>query len=44
VGDPFTFGYAITAHKAQGSQWRSVLVYDESIVFGAVVVTRNGGP
>lgn len=30
---PFAFGYAITCHKAQGSQWGSVLVIDESAVF-----------
>jgi exodeoxyribonuclease-5 len=29
------FGYAITAHKAQGSQWDRVLVIDESKVFRA---------
>lgn len=29
----FTFGYAITTHKAQGSQWDSVLIYDESRFF-----------
>jgi exodeoxyribonuclease-5 len=27
------YGYAITAHKAQGSQWDRVLVVDESAVF-----------
>jgi exodeoxyribonuclease-5 len=27
------FGYAITAHKAQGSQWPHVLVFDESSTF-----------
>lgn len=27
------FGYAITVHKAQGSEWESVLVIDESFVF-----------
>jgi ATP-dependent exoDNAse (exonuclease V) alpha subunit len=32
-GAPFAFGYAITCHKAQGSQWDSVLVIDESDVF-----------
>jgi exodeoxyribonuclease-5 len=32
-GDPFAFGYAITCHKSQGSQWDSVLVIDESKVF-----------
>ncbi len=34
-GEPFAFGYAITCHKAQGSQWDSVLVFDESFVFRA---------
>jgi exodeoxyribonuclease-5 len=29
----FDFGYAITCHKAQGSQWDNVLVIDESRVF-----------
>lgn len=28
-----TFGYAITVHKAQGSEWNNVLVFDESPVF-----------
>lgn len=31
-----TFGQAITVHKAQGSQWRNVLVVDESRVFGHI--------
>lgn len=26
----FDFGYALTVHKSQGSQWRDVIVYDES--------------
>lgn len=26
----FTYGYAMTCHKAQGSQWGHVIVYDES--------------
>lgn len=30
MANEFTFGYAITCHKAQGSQWDSVLVYDDS--------------
>lgn len=30
----FTFGLAITAHKAQGSQWSKVCVFDESSAFG----------
>lgn len=29
----FDFGYAITCHKSQGSQWDNVLVIDESRVF-----------
>lgn len=31
--DEFDFGYALTCHKAQGSQWDRVLVIDESFVF-----------
>jgi exodeoxyribonuclease-5 len=27
--NPFSFAYAITCHKAQGSQWDSVCVFDE---------------
>lgn len=29
----FAFGYALTCHKAQGSEWPSVLVFDESATF-----------
>lgn len=29
----FDYGYALTCHKAQGSQWGSVIVYDESGTF-----------
>jgi exodeoxyribonuclease-5 len=29
----FDYGYALTAHKAQGSQWSDVFVFDESYVF-----------
>jgi exodeoxyribonuclease-5 len=32
--EAFTYGYALTGHKAQGSQWGSVVVFDESFVFG----------
>lgn len=31
--EEFTYGWALTCHKAQGSQWDNVLVYDESAVF-----------
>ncbi len=30
---PFDFAYALSVHKAQGSQWDSVLIFDESRVF-----------
>jgi len=33
--DEFTFGWALTCHKAQGSQWDNVIVFDEGAVFGA---------
>jgi exodeoxyribonuclease-5 len=33
AAEEFDFGYAVTCHKAQGSQWNSVLVIDESYVF-----------
>ena len=29
----FTYGYAITGHKAQGSQWEKVVIYEESFPF-----------
>lgn len=29
----FTFGYALTVHKSQGSQWDNVVLFDESGVF-----------
>lgn len=32
--EEFDFGYAITCHKSQGSQWGNVLVIDESDCFG----------
>lgn len=31
--DAFDFGYALTVHKSQGSQWQHVMVFDESMVF-----------
>ncbi|MFD2175678.1 ATP-dependent DNA helicase [Rhodobacter lacus] len=30
----FDYGYALTCHKSQGSQWGHVIAYDESRVFG----------
>jgi exodeoxyribonuclease-5 len=30
----FDFGYALTVHKAQGSQWDAVVLHDESGYFG----------
>jgi exodeoxyribonuclease-5 len=29
----FTYGYALTVHKSQGSQWNNVVLFDESGVF-----------
>ena len=31
--DEFDFGYVLTVHKAQGSQWDSVVLFDESYAF-----------
>jgi exodeoxyribonuclease-5 len=31
--DEFDFGYALTVHKAQGSQWDGVILFDESFAF-----------
>ena len=31
--DEFTFGDALTVHKSQGSQWDSVVLFDESAAF-----------
>lgn len=31
--DQFTYGYALTVHKAQGSQWDNLVLFDESRVF-----------
>jgi len=36
--DEFDFGYALTVHKAQGSQWDHVVLFDESYMF------REHGP
>lgn len=32
--DQFDYGYALTTHKAQGSQWDNVILFDESRTFG----------
>ena len=31
--DAFDYGYALTVHKAQGSQWDDVVLFDESYAF-----------
>jgi len=31
--DDFDYGYALTVHKAQGSQWDNVVLFDESYAF-----------
>lgn len=36
----FTYGYALTVHKAQGSQWGKVMVMNESAHFGHQTAQR----
>ena len=31
--DEFDYGYALTVHKAQGSQWDNMMLFDESFAF-----------
>jgi len=31
--DEFTYGYALTVHKSQGSQWDDIVLFDESGAF-----------
>jgi exodeoxyribonuclease-5 len=31
--DDFDFGYALTVHKSQGSQWNEIVLFDESFAF-----------
>jgi len=31
--DAFDFGYVLTVHKAQGSQWDDIILFDESFAF-----------
>jgi exodeoxyribonuclease-5 len=31
--DEFDYGYALTVHKAQGSQWDNLVLFDESFAF-----------
>ncbi|MNM89873.1 ATP-dependent RecD-like DNA helicase [compost metagenome] len=31
--DQFTYGYALTVHKSQGSSWDNVMLFDESFIF-----------
>ena len=31
--DSFDYGYVLTVHKAQGSQWDNVVLFDESWAF-----------
>jgi exodeoxyribonuclease-5 len=33
TSDEFDYGYALTVHKAQGSQWDNVVLFDESYAF-----------
>jgi exodeoxyribonuclease-5 len=31
--DEFDYGYVLTVHKSQGSQWDDVVLFDESAIF-----------
>ena len=33
IPEQFTYGYAITCHKAQGSEWDNVLVIEEGFPY-----------
>ena len=33
IPEQFTYGYAITCHKSQGSEWDNVLVIEENFPF-----------
>ena len=33
ASDEFDYGYALTVHKSQGSQWNDVVLFDESFAF-----------
>ncbi len=35
--DQFDFGYCITCHKSQGSQWENVLVRDQGFIFKEMI-------
>ncbi len=35
LADEFDYGYALTCHKSQGSQWEKVFIFDESAAFQA---------
>jgi hypothetical protein len=37
----FAYAYAITCHKAQGSEWDKVLVIEETFPFDAAYMWRN---
>lgn len=40
IPEQFTYGYAITAHRAQGSQWEKVLVIEENFPFESEIHFR----
>ena len=40
-GLSFSYGYCITAHKAQGSEWDECCVIDERLVLGKVDPSGN---
>ena len=40
VPKQFTYGYAVTCHKAQGSEWDKILVIEETFPFDKVEHAR----
>ena len=40
VPKDFLYAYAITVHKAQGSEWDKVLVYEENFPFNKIEHAR----
>jgi exodeoxyribonuclease-5 len=42
--DEFDYGYALTVHKAQGSQWDKLVLFDESFAFAKPATAGSTRP
>ena len=42
--DEFDFGYVLTVHKAQGSQWDDVVLFDEMLRVSRTTATAGSTP